>query len=444
MSGPKITVYDLTPAQRALLQEQRRQRLEQLERKRREEETKKALRERLRQLAASVGELRDRTSSLLPLTEELRLHEQDAELGDRLDAALEDMDALLGQIDSDGKLGQVDELDAAVRAASQRRAAAEHSASELHAEAERAAERLDALLTEKIGDLFRPSNETRTASRNPDAADALVSSAEHGLEQALSCDHLSPALAAAAAELRQRLRTIDRKSLESFYALEVQPLLRRCRSFMSLWDSFGKEYQQLSLRYEALVQMNEREDAMRPVAFDENAIAELKKLIAKEEAFAQSREEQRYISEALDEVMAEMGYAVLGRRELTKKSGKHLKKHLYHYGEHSAIDVTSTEEGQITMELGALDDRDRLPSEVEALTLSSEMDTFCEDFREIEKRLSEKGVRVGRRVSLAPPSTAYAQVINYRDYELCAPGMETETEQRRAVRLTKKQRHAED
>lgn len=44
--------------------------------------------------------------------------------------------------------------------------------------------------------------------------------------------------------------------------------------------------------------------------------------------------------------------------------------------------------------------------------------TFCDRFKEIEARLSDKGVIVGNRIALTPASADYAQVINVEDYEL--------------------------
>ena len=46
------------------------------------------------------------------------------------------------------------------------------------------------------------------------------------------------------------------------------------------------------------------------------------------------------------------------------------------------------------------------------------MEAFCKDFKEIERSLAERGVILDSRLSMAPPEEAYAQIINYTDYEL--------------------------
>ena len=65
-----------------------------------------------------------------------------------------------------------------------------------------------------------------------------------------------------------------------------------------------------------------------------------------------------------------------------------------------------------------MDDSDRLPDANERVALRKTMEAFCKDFKEIEHRLSERGVILDSRLSMAPPEEAYAQIINYNDYEL--------------------------
>ena len=46
------------------------------------------------------------------------------------------------------------------------------------------------------------------------------------------------------------------------------------------------------------------------------------------------------------------------------------------------------------------------------------METFCEDFGEIERRLAEKGVVLRNRIQRLPPNVEYAQILNVSDYEM--------------------------
>ena len=129
-------------------------------------------------------------------------------------------------------------------------------------------------------------------------------------------------------------------------------------------------------------------------------------------------DEKAYISKCLDEVMSDMGYDVIGRREVTKKSGKHFKSELFSYDDGTAVNVTMADDGHIAMELCGLDEVDRMPDIAESEKLCEHMETFCEDFGEIERRLERKGVILSSRIQRLPPSVEYAQILNISDYEL--------------------------
>ena len=87
------------------------------------------------------------------------------------------------------------------------------------------------------------------------------------------------------------------------------------------------------------------------------------------------------------------------------------------FDEGTAVNVTYSSDGQITMELGGISTDDRLPTEVESASLASDMRTFCDDYFEIEQRLRKKGI-ITKRISILPPEEQYAQMINVSDYNL--------------------------
>ena len=91
---------------------------------------------------------------------------------------------------------------------------------------------------------------------------------------------------------------------------------------------------------------------------------------------------------------------------------------LYTYGEGTAVNVTYSSDGKIAMELGGIDATDRLPNDHETSVLCESMEQFCDDFKEIEKRLLAKGVVLASRISMLPPSAEYAQIINTTDYNM--------------------------
>ena len=70
------------------------------------------------------------------------------------------------------------------------------------------------------------------------------------------------------------------------------------------------------------------------------------------------------------------------------------------------------------MELGGIAREDRIPSQEETEMLTQDMQTFCGEFAEFERRLKAKGVVINRRIALSPPSAEYAAIINVSDYDV--------------------------
>ena len=233
-------------------------------------------------------------------------------------------------------------------------------------------------------------------------------------------------------EVASRLESItDEVFLKNYIALTVNPLIKKSEQFIFEYADCHEEFDALYTEYVALCELYyyvAQEYVCSPSSIPvlRSEIQRIKEAVAEDD-------EQAYISECLDEVMVEMGYSVLGSREVTKKNGKHFRNELYTYGEGTAVNVTYSSDGKIAMELGGIDATDRLPDEQETSLLCSAMNQFCEDFKEIEKRLLAKGVVVADRISLLPPDAEYAQIINTTEYE-----MHSKTEKFRA----KKQRRS--
>ena len=70
------------------------------------------------------------------------------------------------------------------------------------------------------------------------------------------------------------------------------------------------------------------------------------------------------------------------------------------------------------MELAGIAKEDRIPSAEETDMLTQEMESFCSEFEEFEKRMLAKGIIVGKRIALSPPTAEYASVINVNDYDV--------------------------
>lgn len=452
MSGPKVSVYSLTPAQIAAIQARLHRQQEELERQRREREERRRIelerkrqeQERIRslksQLAMALGSL-DVVSGIVSeyrqLADESQLQISDSSLGGLISEVSEKIDALAADIKASTEVTELARLEEASNRILQRKMQIDSQIKKLQSEAKKAEGRIDKAVSSRIEGLFKTIDSVAPVESQPVESE-LIRDTRQRFEQLNSSEWLTPALKQQLASFASRLETINPSIAKSFIEIEVQPFFRRCQEFSALWEKHGREYKELSNRYEVLAKMNGHESQIKMIPFSEQAAIELKKLIAVEEAFAQAEAEQAYITDTLNDVMSEMGYDIWGRKEVTKKSGKHFKKSLYHYGADSAINVTYADNGQITMELGAVDGRDRLPSSEEAAQLTEQMISFCDDFAEIERRLSERGVCIKSRIALSPPSATYAQVININDYDVVVSASQKKESARRSSTKQKK------
>jgi hypothetical protein len=208
--------------------------------------------------------------------------------------------------------------------------------------------------------------------------------------------------------------------LKNYKAVTVSELVRKYDKYINDYVEGKDIYDNLIIRYTALCEMTGV--AAKQYTFSRESICELETQIGQMEKELVRQAEQTYISDCIDEVMAEMGYEVLGERLVTKRSGKRFRNELYSFKEGTAVNVTYASDGNITMELGGLDKIDRLPSDDEINRLCEDMEVFCDEFLEVEERLGRKGVIVGERISLLPPLREYAQVINVADYSIKTEG----------------------
>lgn len=214
-----------------------------------------------------------------------------------------------------------------------------------------------------------------------------------------------------------KIDSIDNETfLKNYSSVTVSPLLKRCRQYLNEYEACHEQFETLYAEYIALCDLYFYVAQEYPCC---NASIELLKAeIKRIKDTVDADDEQAYISDCLDEVMEEMGYTVIGSRDVTKKNGKHFRNELYTYGEGTAVNVTYSSDGKIAMELGGIDATDRLPNDHETSVLCESMENFCDDFKEIEKRLLAKGVVLADRISLLPPSAEYAQIINTADYQM--------------------------
>lgn len=212
------------------------------------------------------------------------------------------------------------------------------------------------------------------------------------------------------------LEKITQKSyLTSFESVTVKRLYRSIEAYQKECTEKQTEMDELHARYRTLCEMADLQEEKDKTFADKEA---LEAAIAELEAALVKQKEQSYISECVDEVMAEMGYDLIGRREVRKRNGKRFKNELYQFGEGTAVNITYSSEGQISMELGGIAREDRIPTAEETSVLTQDMETFCSEFAEFERRMKERGIIVGNRVAMMPPTAEYAAIINVSDYEV--------------------------
>jgi len=218
-------------------------------------------------------------------------------------------------------------------------------------------------------------------------------------------------------EIDQKLeyaRRLNESTVKNFIALSVKPLEQKCSKCIADINFLSSQLVELNPRYLILCE----ELGITPEQFTatEVSINCLKSEIIRLTEISNEFAERECIESSINEVMTEMGYSVLGNAEKHRKSGELIKKTLYEYDDGTAVNVTYSTGDRIVMEIGKLDDKDRLPNEFEQIELCHQMEEFCNDFNEIEHRLKEKGVLLKSRIKRLPPMPEYAQIINVSEY----------------------------
>lgn len=228
-------------------------------------------------------------------------------------------------------------------------------------------------------------------------------------------EHLANEIARALASLA-KVRTIE--SVRLFNSVTVKNLEIHISEYQAEISHRKKAFADDLARYQALCAMLEKV----PTAFSYSteASAVLKQEIEAMELIVIKQHEQQYISECVDQVMADMGYDLIGTRDVKKRNGKQFHNELYAFDEGTAVNVTYSSDGQIAMELGGLSREDRIPTAEETRVLTEDMEAFCGEFAEFEKRLRAKGIVLGNRIAMSPPSADYAAIINVNDYNITA------------------------
>lgn len=425
MSGPKSSRYTLTPEQRRILAEQRA-----IERR------KSVASENIRRNNKRLLQIGSMFSSAKDVSDELMNRcGNDGGFASKL-LELENVIAPIAPIISKTNNDDVNSLESTSKEVAASLVKAEKIASELSAISAKNEMALHASLSADIdkgfstsfADIQTASQTTISEGKSKIRSQLIEMKNNPNLPKEL-IDELNTTLS--------KIESIENEAfLKNFSSVTVSPLLKRCKQYLNEYEACHEEFEKLYAEYIALCDLYFYVAQEYPCC---NASIEvLKAEIKRIKETVDADDEQAYISDCLDEVMEEMGYTVIGSREVTKKNGKRFRNELYTYGEGTAVNVTYSSDGKIAMELGGIDATDRLPDSHETTVLCESMENFCEDFKEIEKRLLAKGVVLADRISLLPPSAEYAQIINTTDYNMTEKAETLQTKKQRRATTKRK------
>lgn len=405
MSGPKSARYTLTPEQRRILAEARererktKRELDKLQQHRGELAT---LKERLGTATTSIDMLVDRVGAGNEVQQSIRNSITQIEKIIQESAGLSKQSGLENLQVFNSKVKTVEE-----------------TARKIAAQYESQSSEINAALSKNIEDSItegmsiRIDDEIVKPQSHLESQKAKIKDVLHEIQSLnISSDLQKEGIAI----LKRAQGITDDSFIDNYYAMTVLPYIKRCKAYEGQIKEYGEEFDELVSKHRYY-----SEYLGMPVisfTFSMDTLNSLRHEVAELESQSAKIEEQQYISESLDQVMRDMGYNVVGSREVVKKSGRKFRNELYHFSEGSVVNVTYAANGQISMELGGVDTCDREPSEEESSVLCDEMVEFCDEFPEIERRLKEKGVVLMNRISMLPPAEEYAQIINVSDFNM--------------------------
>lgn len=405
MSGPKSARYTLTPEQRRILAEARE----------RERKTKREL-DKLQQHKGELATLKERLSTA---TTSIDMLVDRVGAGNKVQQSIRNsitqIETIIQESAGLSKQSGLENL----QAFNSKTKIVEENARKIAVQYENQSNEINAILSKNIEDSItggmsiRIDDEIVKPQSYLESQKAKIKDALHEIQSS----NVSSDLQKEGIIILDRAQGItDDSFIDNYYAMTVLPYIKRCKSYEEQIKEYGEEFDELASKHRYY-----SEHLGMPVisfTFSMDSLNSLRHEVAELESQSAKIEEQQYISESLDQVMRDMGYNVVGSREVVKKSGRKFRNELYHFSEGSVVNVTYAANGQISMELGGVDTCDREPSEEESSVLCDEMVEFCDEFPEIERRLKEKGVVLMNRISMLPPAEEYAQIINVSDFNM--------------------------
>lgn len=431
MSGPKTYDYRLTAQQRAILREQARIR-------RLTEETKRLIENRKRNVSNTIAAV-DR------LIERIEAIYKETGVVKDISVYKENRRKAMVAVDSTFSLGGkgLNELQSISEALNKAETELRKNRPELEKITDEVEKKFETDVQTAILESFSASytepDYENTVENNDTAPKIDFSSKITAMFERLENLHLTDELTSKIDSVKLKSKSINNNTfMKNFYSMTVIPLVKECKKCDEVYSKKYSEFSELTAKYEALAL--EAGIKVKEFVLSEQAIVEIKAEITALETQLNRGIEQEYISKCVDEAMQKMGYKLIGEREKTRKSGKKFKNELYLFDEGTAVNVTFADNGQITMELGGIDHADRVPTDAESRQLSENMQSFCDDYKEISAYLKKKGIEM-TKISHLPPDSQYAQIINVSDYSLTETVADYSTRQTKSGTASQKAMH---
>ena len=222
----------------------------------------------------------------------------------------------------------------------------------------------------------------------------------------------------------------DMDQLENFRRISIELLLKKAKKYDGFHKKHYEEFHSSLAKYEILCGM--ASEHTNSFEFSPESMSEMKNEIARLEELVKASEEMAYIEKSIREVMEELGLAVFAHRNVSKGAGAFYRNMLFQHSDQSAVNVTFSSDGRISMEVCGICEDGEEPSDASKEALVTNIEDFCKLYPEIEDMLGKKGVLpAGERVTL-PPAPMHAVFCARDDFMITnqdkVPGPVRETQ----------------
>ena len=237
------------------------------------------------------------------------------------------------------------------------------------------------------------------------------------LETLANEDKLSDSLKESVSGILTHLENIKEiKQLRDYCLGVVSQVISECDNYLQTYDARYQEFINLVEKYENLSLILHEES--KHFEFNDKSVVELKELIEQYQCLAENELEKQFIASSFNDVLVEMGYNLLGQKSKVLNKNNFYCSRVYSYENGNVANVVFSSDGQISIEIGMLDNVDREPSNTEINKQIKSMHKLCEDLPIIEEKLKAKGVLLKERIAMQPVDEAFAQIINGNEYNV--------------------------